>query len=336
MIAFVTGGVGFVGRRLVRALAESGITVRCLARTTSQPRDLQEFVGPALWPRLEIVRGELNDPASYRAALAGVDVVYHLAAGLTGSTAQMFLNTVVPTRVFARACIEAKVPRFVLVSSLGIYGAGHLAAGSVLDETCPVDAQPHRRDAYTFSKAMQEQLCWELYRKHGLPLVVVRPGVIFGPGRGALSTRFGLTFGGYTVRIGGARRLPYTYVDNCATAICQAGLVPGVIGEVFNVLDDDLPSVTGVLRAYRSAGRKLRSVWLPQSAIGPLSSLYDAYHHYSRGQVPGVLTRYRTNTFWKPLRFSNAKAKSRLGWKPHVPMSEALAAAIAAPSSGPA
>lgn len=331
MIALVTGGAGFLGRRVVRRLASEGADVRVIVRATSNVNELEAFVGEPLWRRVEVVRGDLNDASSYRAALEGVDVVYHLAAGMAGGAAALFLNTVVPTRVLVNACAEAKVPRFILVSSLGVYGAGHLGRWSTLDENCPVDAQPHLRDPYSFSKIVQEQVCRETSQKTGLPLVVVRPGVVFGPGRGAMSTRLGLTFAGWTCRIGSTRLLPYTFVDNCAAAICRAGTVAGIEGETFNVLDDDLPSVSGVLAAYRRHGRKRRAIWLPQSAIGPLSSLYEWYHRYSEGQVPDVISRYRTETFWKPLRFSNGKAKSRLAWRPHIPMTEALEKAIRSP-----
>jgi nucleoside-diphosphate-sugar epimerase len=331
MIAIVTGGTGFLGRRVVRWLAAQGTLVRCLVRATSNVDDLREFLGDVLWQRVEIATGELSDPESYQSALAHVDVVYHLAAGMTGGAAALVLNTVIPTRALAEACVSAKIPRFVLVSSLGVYGAGHLRRWTTLDETCPIDQQPHRRDAYAFAKILQENACREIARDKGLALVVVRPGVIFGPGRGALSTRVGLTFAGWTFRIGSARLLPYTFVDNCAAAIGLAGTAADVIGETFNILDDDLPSVSGVISAYRRNGRGLRAIWLPQNAIGPLSSLYDWYHKYSKGQVPGVITRDRTETIWKPLRFANTKAKVRLAWTPHVPMAEALDKAIRAP-----
>lgn len=334
MIALVTGATGFLGRHVVRTLAEQGTRVRCLVRATSTAGDLREFLGEGLWPRVEIVTGDLSVPESYQAALQSVDVVYHLAAGMSGGAAALVLNTVIPTRALATACAGANVPRFVLVSSLGVCGAGHLRRWSTLDETCPVDPQPHRRDAYSYAKILQENACREIARDTGLPLVVVRPGVIFGPGRGALSTRVGLTLAGWTLRIGSARLLPYTFVDNCAAAICLAGTAPGVTGETFSILDDNLPSVREVLAAYRRHGRRLRAIWLPQSAIAPLSSLYEWYHHYSNGQLPGVITRYRTDTFWKPLRFSNAKAKARLAWAPHVPMADALEKAIRAPRAG--
>ena len=72
-------------------------------------------------------------------------------------------------------------------------------------------------------------------------------------------------------------------------AVDETGTAPDAIGETFNILDDDLPSVSELLSAYRRAGKPLRCVSLPQAAIGPLSSLYEWYHHYSKGQLPGVI-----------------------------------------------
>lgn len=333
MIALVTGGTGFLGRRVVKCLSQDGMRVRCLVRATSNTDILKAFVGDELWGNVEVVRGDLADAEGLKHALDGVDVVYHLAAGMTGGVAALVLNTVVPTRALVQACAEAQAQRFVLVSSLGVYGAGHLRSWATLDETCPVDAFPQKRDAYSFSKIMQEQACREIAEKENLGLVVIRPGVVFGPGRGAMSTRFGLTFAGWTCRIGSSRLLPYTFVDNCAAAICRAGAAPDAAGQTINILDDDLPSVRQLLAAYRRHGRKLRTFWLPQRAIGPLSSAYEWYHRQSQGQLPDVISRYRTDTFWKPMRFSNQKAKSLLAWHPHVPMAAALESAITAPLS---
>jgi nucleoside-diphosphate-sugar epimerase len=146
--------------------------------------------------------------------------------------------------------------------------------------------------------------------------------VIYGPGRGLISNRIGLSIGGMLLRIGGGRRLPYVYVDHCATAIRQAGWQSGIVGEAFNILEDDLPTSRQVLKMYRRAGRKVRSLWLPQCAIGPLSSMYEAYSRWSEGQLPAVITRYRSDSIWKPLEFTNAKARTQLGWKPHLSFEE--------------
>lgn len=336
MISLVTGGTGFLGRHVVGRLASGGATVRCLVRATSNIDGLRNFVGPQSWSRIETTVGDLTDARGLKSALEGVDVVYHLAAGMTGAASTLVLNSVIPTRVLAEAAAQADVRRFVLVSSLGVYGAGELRPWDTLDESCPIDKHPHRRDTYSYTKILQESACRDVADRTGLPLVIVRPGVIIGPGRGALSTRIGLTFAGRTIRIGGSRLLPYTYVENCAAAICSAGTAPGVTGETFNIIDDELPSVSAVLNAYRRCGKRLPTMWFPQAAIGPVSSLYEWYHRYSNGQVPGVLTRYRTDAFWKPLRFSNRNATTKLNWKPHVPMAEALERAITGPASGSA
>jgi nucleoside-diphosphate-sugar epimerase len=329
MNVLVTGAAGFLGKRLVRELTAEGLRVRCFLRASSRTDELRRFLGDETWSQVDVVRGDLMNADDCRRALDDVDLVYHAAAGLTGSTAVMFLNTVVPTRRLIAACLDKPIRRFVLVSSLGVYGAAALKRNVLLDESCPIDPTPHLRDPYTYSKVVQEQIAWDAHRSHSLPLVVIRPGVIYGPGRGALSNRIGLQVAGRMFRIGGGRTLPYVYVDHVATALRQAGLEPGIEGEAFNVLDDDLPNGRSVLRHYRQAGRPVRSMWIPQCSIGPLSSLYERYSRWSEGQLPAVITRYRTDSMWKPLRFTNARAKERLRWQPHLSFPEAFARSIA-------
>jgi nucleoside-diphosphate-sugar epimerase len=334
MNMLVTGGAGFLGRRVVRSLCDLGRPVRCFLRSGSSGEELLNWLGPARARLVEFFRGDLSQLDDCRRALEGVDRVLHVAAGLSGGPAPLFLNTVIPTRVLVAACLERSLERFVLVSSLGVYGAGAVARMDVLDESCPVDPYPHRRDPYTYSKIVQEQVAWEAHRDAGLPLVVIRPGVIYGPGRGALSNRIGLQLGSRLLRIGGGRLLPYVYVDHCASAVCQAAVVPGIEGEAFNILDDDLPTGRRVLQLYRRAGRPVRSLWLPQCLIGPASSIYEAYSRWSQGQLPAVITRYRSDAMWRPLRFSNAKARARLAWRPEWPFEETFRRSLAPAEEG--
>ena len=328
MKVLLTGATGFLGQRVARLLRERGADVRCAVRPSSNLNDLQNAVGNSLWNGIETVCGDLNDSEFCRRATDGCEQIYHVAAGVTGSPAVMFLNTVVPTRRLIDAALQTGCERFILVSSLGVYGTRHLRRGADLTEACPLDPQPHLRDGYTYSKVVQEEVAWEAHRDRGLPLVVVRPGVIIGPGRGALSARIGLKLGPLQTRFGSFRRMPYVYVDNCAAAVVQAGQVPHIEGESFNALDDNLPTGRQVLKTYSKLGKRVHSLWIPQLAVGPLISLYEWYHHYSQGQLPGTLTRYRSDSFWKALRFTNDKAKSRLQWKPQVPMDEALRRSI--------
>jgi nucleoside-diphosphate-sugar epimerase len=323
MHAVVTGAAGFLGRRLVKSLCEDGCAVRCLVRPSSDLSVLREELGP-LWRNVEVRRVALADTGECRSHIEAGDVVFHLAAGLTGGASTLFLNTVVPTRTLLRAASDSGARRFVLVSSLGVYGTTEMRRGATLTEESPLESRPHLRDPYTYSKVAQEQAAREFAGAHGLPLVIVRPGVIFGPGRGVLSSRVGLQFGTLLIRMGGRQTLPYTYVDNCAAAIRQAGFAPGIDGEALNIVDDDLPTAAQLVRRLARRRRKPRSVWVPGACIGPLSGLYEWYHWYSQGQVPGVITRYRSAALWKPLRYSNAKARRLLGWRPAVSFDEAF------------
>jgi nucleoside-diphosphate-sugar epimerase len=253
-----------------------------------------------------------------------VDVVYHLAAALGGTCSTLVLNTVVPTRVLVESAAAMQVGRFVLVSSMGVYGTHSLRTGAALDESTPVDVHPELRDPYTLSKIRQEAVAWQAREQLGLPLVVVRPGVIYGPGRSLLTSRVGLSIGSLLLQMGGSQTLPYTYVDNCAEAIRQAGIVPGIEGEVFNVVDNDLPTGRKILKVLRHHGQRIRLIWIPRPAIGVLAAMYAWYSDWSQGQLPAVLSRYKSSAIWKPLRYPNAKSRNKLNWSPAISTEEGL------------
>ncbi len=326
MRAFVTGAAGFLGQRLVRRLLGQDAVVRCLVRAGHDVESFRRDVRPdgPRSGRLEVCEGSLGRPESFAGALEGCDVIYHVAAAMGGGTAGLFLNNVVATRELLRRCSAARAGRFVLVSSLAVYGTSDLRPGDVLDEQCPLDTEPHRRDPYSYSKVEQERVAREVCVAENLPLVVVRPGVIYGPGRDCLTARVGLRVGPVLVKMGGRQRLPYTFVDNCADAVYLAGTARGVEGEAFNVVDDDPPTGRELLKRYRRAVGPVRTVPVPRWAIAPLSGLCEWYHRWSQGQLPAVLTRYKSAAQWKPLRYSNLKAKALLGWHPRVGFTEGL------------
>lgn len=321
----VTGATGFLGRRLVqRLLHNPDLQVRCLVRSTSDINAPFSHLTDEQRRRLELQTGEFRDAGFLRRGLADCDVVYHVAAALGGSTSTLFLNTVLPTRQLLSAAEHARVGRFVLVSSLGVYGTMALRNWQQVDETCPIDPHPELRDPYTFSKVRQEIVAREFSQASGLPLVVVRPGVIYGEGRSLLTSRVGLNVGPLLVRMGGSHPLPYTYVDNCAEGLMQAGLVQGVEGETFNLVDDQPLSGHQLLRFIRKHGQRVRSVWVPGVCIQPLSYLYETYSWLTSGQLPPLITRYRSAAIWKPLRYSNAHAKHKLNWQLPISTEQAL------------
>jgi nucleoside-diphosphate-sugar epimerase len=113
-------------------------------------------------------------------------------------------------------------------------------------------------------------------------------------------------------------------VDNCADAIALAGLTKGVDGEVFNVVDDDLPSSRRFLRLYKRNVRHFRSIYVPHALSYLLCSLWEWYSTWSEGQLPPVYNRRLWHSAWKRTNYSNAKLKARLGWRPTVPTAEGL------------
>src|SRR5690606_38173923 len=213
------------------------------------------------------------------------------------------------------------------VSSFSVYGVAGLRRGARVDENTPLEPHPERRDLYAQAKLRQEKLFWEYSQKHGLPVVVLRPGVIYGPGAKPFSNRIGLNLFGVFLHLGGRNKLPLTYVENCAEAIAVVGAHPDAVGKVFNVVDDDLPTCSQYLKKYRKQVERLRVIRLPYFATMMMSRAVERYHHWSKGQLPAVFTPYKTASMWAGNTFTNAKLKA-LGWKQRVVTSRAIDVAL--------
>jgi nucleoside-diphosphate-sugar epimerase len=323
----ITGAAGFIGSRVVESLVDRGFrNVVCLARPSSTLARLEASI-KAQTPgtRIEVLRGNLLSRADCEAATKDVTVIYHLAAGTGGkSFPDVFMNSVVTTRNLLEASVQyACLKRFVLVSSFAVYS--NRQQSRRLDESCPVEAHPELSgNAYCFAKVKQEQIVTEYATKFAIPYVIVRPGSVYGPGHPEITGRVGIRAFGPFLHLGGFNRIPFTYVDNCAEAIVLAGLVRGVEGEIFNVLDDDTPSSRRFLKLYKQNVGAFRSAYVPHMFSYVLCYLWEKYSQYSEGQLPPVFNRRRWYAEWRRTSYSNAKLKERLGWAPKLATSEAL------------
>jgi nucleoside-diphosphate-sugar epimerase len=325
MALLVTGGTGFLGSALIERLIAHGQTdIRCLVRPSSDTRKLVALQQEHPNVRLECIRGHLADYRHIIHALDGVDSIYHLAAGMRGSWADIVMNSVVASRNLLEAAVAAHVPRITLVSSFSVYGVSDLPRGAVVNENTPLEPRPERRDPYAFGKLRQERLFREYQERFGFQLIILRPGVIYGPGGSAMSTRIGLQFPGVFLHVGGGNKLPLSYVDNCADAIVIAAAKSTGQQSVFNVHDDDLPSSRAYLRSYRRNVQRIRTVPMPYFAMTALARGIEWYHNYSAGQLPAFLTPYKVAALWKGNRFNNSKLKA-LGWTQLVSTEEGLA-----------
>jgi nucleoside-diphosphate-sugar epimerase len=328
-LILITGANGFVGPRVVQSLLNLGFrNLRCFARPTSDVTKLDAFVANANDARVEVIRGNLLSLNECIAATKDAAIIFHLAAGRgEKSFPDAFLNSVVTTRNLLEASlVHQRLRRFVNISSFAVYDNMARRGSRLLDETCPVEEPAHRRgEAYCFAKVKQDQVVIDYGKRFSVPYVIVRPGYVYGPGKQAITGRVGIDTFGVFLHLGGSNTIPFTYVENCADAIALAGLTRGVDGEVFNVVDDDLPSSRRFLRLYKKHVRRFTSMYVPHLVSYALCRFWERYSAWSEEQLPPVFNRSRWYANWRKVRYSNQKLKTRVGWTPKVSTEAGLA-----------
>src|ERR1700692_1276202 len=172
MLAFVTGATGFVGSHVARALAAQGAGLRLLIRSSSDLRNIQGL-------QAERVVGDLRDPASLKKAVAGCEVVFHVAADYrlwVRDPDEMYRSNVEGTRAILEAAREAGGRRVIYTSSVATMG--FTSNGYLADETSPVSLA-NMIGPYKRSKFMAEQVAIEAGRS-GMDVVVVNPTTPIG------------------------------------------------------------------------------------------------------------------------------------------------------------
>jgi nucleoside-diphosphate-sugar epimerase len=187
-----------------------------------------------------------------------------------------------------------------------------------------------RYDAYAYAKAKQDELVRDYARRTGLPYVIARPGLTFGPGKTRIPGRVGIDTFGVFLHLGHGNQMPLTYVDNCAEAITLAGLVRGIDSEELNIIDDDLPTSREFLRRYKKATGCFLSIPVPYRLFYAFCLLWEKYSSWSHGQLPPAFNRKTCAAYFKGNRYPNTKAKTLLHWTPRVKMMDALARLFAA------
>jgi nucleoside-diphosphate-sugar epimerase/predicted dehydrogenase len=241
--ALVVGGTGFIGKRLVHELVEAGYRVRVLSRNAASARaELTD-------PRVEILQGWHGDPAVARKCLEGVDVVFHLAKAAGERWEDYVANDVEPTKVLAEAAVECGVSRFIYTGTIDSYHSAD--ARTTIGADTPLDPRIASRNLYARSKAACEALLLDMRARRGLPLVILRPGIVIGSGMAPAHWGVGMFQADCRVELwgDGEHPLPFVLVDDVARALRLAAEAKDVEGRAFVVTDDPLLSARDYVQA---------------------------------------------------------------------------------------
>lgn len=312
----VTGATGFVGSHVAEACARRGIAVVTLARSTSDTRLLDQL-------GVEVVRGELTDPQAVARAMADVEVVVHCAAkvGDWGPVEEYRQVNVGGTAVLLEAARERK-PRFVHLSSLGVYAARD---HDRTDESEP--PPPDHMDGYTQTKVEAEKLVLSYHQHHGIPVVILRPGFVYGPrDRTVLPRLMDLLAKGHIRYIGSKTKLMNTiYVENLVDAIFLAIEKPQAVGQIYNLTDDEEVTKQQFMETLADlAGLPRPTKVVPLGVARLAARVLEGIARLRGAKQPPRVTQARIKFMGLNLSFSCDKAKRELGYKPQVRFAEGM------------
>jgi len=312
----VTGATGFAGSHLVRALLRQGADVRALARPSS---DRGPFTGlPVEW-----VIGDITEAAAVREAVRGVARVFHLASLYRDSRADRDAQHrvhVTGTRLLAEAALASpQLTCFVHVSTIGVHG--HIAHPPG-DEESPFQAG----DDYQETKAEAELWLRAFARQTGLPLTVIRPAAIYGPGDRRLLKLFRMAARGWFPVIGnGNNWVHLVHVDDLTSALLLAAQDPRALGEVFICAGPQALRLRAIMALIgQTFGRRVRLIPLPAGPLFALAALCERACLPLRLSPP--LYRRRLAFYTKDRAFKTDKIRDRLGFVSRIPAAEGIPA----------
>jgi nucleoside-diphosphate-sugar epimerase len=312
----VTGGNGFVGHHLVKALQDRGDRVRVLALPTEDVSELEAGgVG--------VYRGDVRIAETLMAPMKDVDLVLHLAAMmdvLKPLDSYRAVNVTGTVNV-CRAALAAGVRRLVHMSSSSVYGMG---LGTVADEDSPL--RPFA-DPYPLTKAEGDLAVQWMMKEHDLPAVIARPDQIFGPGDhlhfGQMAER--LRSGRGIVVGSGHNSMPFVYVSDVVDGLLLALDHPRADGEIYNLTNDERMTQQQIMEAIaqdiHARVPRIHVPYLPLYAMGWAAERGAALRGSSKRPL---LTRLGVAFFGTDNRYSIAKARRDLGYTPRVPIREGL------------
>ena len=313
MKVLVTGATGFTGKRLTEILLQKGYDVRVIIRNKSK------FKIPES-ERLEVVIGDIKNPIDVDIAVKDVQIIFHVAAfyRAAGAAPQEYWDThVKATENLLSAAHRYGIKKFIHTSTVGIHS--HI-------ENPPADEnyQIKPGDIYQLTKLEGEKKAKEFHDKTGLPLVIIRPTAIYGPGDMRLLKLFKIASKKYSIILGAGEIFYHmVYVDDLAEGFILAAESNISNGEAFIIGGDGYISLNKLIELISGIlDKRSKIIHLPAEPVQLLGTLCEKVC-IPLGINPPIYRR-RVDFFTKSRAFDINKAKKMLGYTPKVSLAEGI------------
>jgi nucleoside-diphosphate-sugar epimerase len=323
MRACVTGATGFIGGPLVRRLLAEGATVRVLAQPSPRADKLESSGA-------EVVRGQLGDSEATARAVRDADVVFHIAAKVNppGTKADFFETNVAGTECLLKASLQSNVQKVIYLSSISVYGL--IRIGQRIDESTKYDPAPQFRDYYAQSKMAADALAVSFAKKNGFPVIILRPGLIYGPGRPLPLGLLGFSVGRTNVVFGKpCYRVPLSFTENLLDAMQLVSKLPGEGLRQFNIVDDD-DLTLGQYHAVLSQLQGKRTMYFPSWPLRAGVPVAEAVMRLLPLERSAAAALRQVRRAIQDRWYVTRRIREETGWAPKVALREAVQRTIEA------
>jgi len=305
----VTGGTGFIGSHLVEALIRRGYEVSCLVRRTSNLRWIKDL-------EVRLLYGDCTEKDTLKGMVKGLDYIYHLA-GITKAISDdiYFRENALGTENVIKTAVEEEpgLKKFIYLSSLAAFGPSPDGRLPKEDET------PHPVSIYGRSKLLGEEAI--LRHKKGLPVVILRPTVVYGPRDRDIYFFFKLIKKGIIPLWGGRRFLSLLYVGDLVDGIISAA----ERGEgIYFLSDGNIYSVDAVTETIANTlGVKALKIRIPEPLLFMVALSSEGYYKIT-GRPPLINREKIKEAVQRYWICDNSKAGKELGFKPRVSLVDGI------------
>jgi UDP-glucose 4-epimerase len=312
MNVLITGATGFIGKQLVKTLIDKGYYCRCLVRKTKNINELKDLT-------IDLAHGDISNPASLKDITQGIDIVYHLAAqmGKWGIPEEHFYAiNVHGTKNLLEEASQSNVKQFIFCSTPGVQGKGNPQAS----ETMPYNP-PY---LYEKSKCEAEKLVLEFYKNKNLPVTIIRPDFVYGPGDVRRLPLYKSIRDRKFYIIGSGQFLLHpTYIDDVIQGFLRVTDNPATFGEIYNIAGPHLVTVEEFVKTISH----LLNVTLPRLKIPKVLAMTTARVLETFSKINGkepFISRSKIEFLTNSHGSDISKAQSQIHYQPRYEFQDGM------------